>query len=143
MGGTIDLEGAAELIKKLDALPDKIADRALSGGLTAGARVGRNEVRKVAPILKLENVRGAGTHEPGLLLRSINARKVKKDNKNQLRSGIIMLGAAFYWYWQEFGSSHQPARPFIRPAIESAKERMAQGVIDYTRQRVDKIAAES
>ena len=32
---------------------------------------------------------------------------------------------SFYWRFQEFGTSHQPARPFVRPAVEATRAEVA------------------
>jgi HK97 gp10 family phage protein len=45
-----------------------------------------------------------------------------------LRGTVTIDPDAFYWKFQEFGTKHQPARPFARPAAEAETPAFEQGV---------------
>jgi len=58
-----------------------------------------------------EAARGRAPEETGALKKSIEVK----------RKGPAMYAVdvgVFYAHWQEFGSHHQPARPFLVPALE-------------------------
>ncbi len=65
--------------------------------------------RENAPVLA-----GPGPHRPGELKDSIEARR-----KSPAVSAVEV--GAFYGMFQEFGTSRQPARPFLVPALETHK----------------------
>lgn len=36
--------------------------------------------------------------------------------------------ASWYWFFGEFGTSHQPARPYMLPAVEAGKDKMVEEI---------------
>jgi HK97 gp10 family phage protein len=135
MPAEISLTGASELVSRLEALPDKLANNVMTGALYAGARLIRDEARRRAPILDLEKWRGP--HEPGLLLQNIVARRSRSRSRDEIIAKVGITRDAFYGHFIEYGTRHAAAYPFMRPALDTTQAEAAQEVVDYARERVD------
>lgn len=155
----IQLVGVKELQRSMDRLAPELMNAAESAVLRAGAR----------PILQAAKANVAvGKEGGGLLKRSLgmNVKKVRgvtdarigprkgwrtskgmvtarKDGKNRTKGEQYEAFAdpRRYSHFVEFGSSRLPARPFMRPAIDSSAPKvvdaMAQGLSKY----LDRVAA--
>lgn len=55
----------------------------------------------------------------GRLHENIVVRKLKPTKAHQIRFGVG-VGKAFWGMFQEFGTRHHPARPWMRPAFDQA-----------------------
>lgn len=55
------------------------------------------------------------------------------------KSEVSSQQAAVYAMFSEFGSKHQPARPWMRPVFDSTKERAVQILADTLREDLDSI----
>ena len=65
--------------------------------------------------------------QPGNLRKSIRRKRLKsRDEQTGAQVGISWTGRAFYGRFREFGTSKEPAKPFLRPAFE-AKRMMRSG----------------
>ncbi len=135
MPADIQLQGASELIAKLQALPDKLANNVMTGALFAGARVIRDEARRRVPILDL--TKWGGPHEPGALLQAILARRSRSRSRNEVLARVGISYDAFYGHYVEFGTRHARAYPFMRPAYDTKGGDAAQAVIDYAAGRLE------
>lgn len=142
MANHLTINGLAPTIQNLRSLPADIGGKGggpLRGALFAATRIIRDEAVTLAPI-------GTGTPNPGNLRRNIfiyrdrnprgstgaaeryiiSVRTGRKGLKRFKVSGSLRAltgGDAWYWFWVEFGTSKQPAKPFMRPAFESMKRR--------------------
>lgn len=140
----INLTGFKELEAALLKLPEELAKKveadALRGGMT--------------PVRKAAQTYAKRVRDTGQLYKSIglNIRRVRKKGQNinrytarvGPRGGFgIILGTKsrgknkgkpirrdprFYAHLIEYGTSSQPARPFIRPAIESSESAIIAGL---------------
>lgn len=138
-GFSIKLTGGKELLEKLKTLPDKVQTKVMRHAVADGINVIRNDIRSRAPILT-ENEGLNGPHLPGTLLKSIRARVLRNPDRNTVKAGILILPEAFYWRFNELGTRHQPARPFIRPAVDGLGHVACQSVIEYAKDGVEKEA---
>lgn len=105
------ITGAKDLDKLLKRLPGKIAGRILQSSLRLGAMVIVRDARTRAPSLT------------GTLRANIVARKTASAKRSGA-SAEITIGPtqdAFWGMFQEFGTRHHPARPWLRPAFEGSK----------------------
>lgn len=155
----IRIDGLQEIGAALRELPRRLDSKILNAGLLAGARVVRDEAKRLAPELSVEDDRW----ERGALRRAIAASRirptqyaaeatvrVRKLTKRQLakfKSRRRFLAGrlrrahprdAFYWVFVEFGTAKMTARPFLRPAFESQKERAVEAAIKVFRDRLEK-----
>lgn len=153
----IKVEGLRELNNLLTELPRRISVQVLRRALMDGAKPIVGSARSLAPVLKSPDPR----RTPGLLKAKIRARPVRdpehtatvvidvpkltpkqiaRFKKKHGKSGAKNPRDAFYWLWQELGTSKMPAHSYLRPAFEAKKLE----AVDVTRQRLtERIAIEA
>lgn len=143
-GFSVDVDGLAELDRRLLALGKKLQTRAARRGVAAGASVIRKEARRIA--------KAKGIKRHGYLIKNIAykrerkpksgesvqynigvrhgkhlSKKVRKTSKYQVWSArkqdwvTKYRDDPYYWHWQEFGTVKQQAKPFLRPAWKNKK----------------------
>ena len=101
-----ELKGASELRKVLRRLPQNAQRRVLQSSLRQGANVIRDEAKALAPVAT------------GKLAASIKVRKVGRSTGDSVHM-VVTTGDAFWGNFLEFGTGRQPARPFMRPALDA------------------------
>lgn len=112
--------GLSDARKLLKQLPINVQKRVMRASVRAGAAVLRTAVRRAAPV---------GTEpsplskEYGHLKDNIRVVQLKRDVPRDSASFRVDTGNAPQGFWREFGTSRQPARPWFRPAVDSAFER--------------------
>lgn len=138
----IELHGVSSVIRALEALPAALMKSAETAVLRAGA----------APIRKAAKTNAAKSKDSGLLTKSISMsvktvkghksarvgprkglrQKVTRTDTRTGRRYEEMADPNNYSHLVEYGTSHAAAKPFIRPAIDSAQgeviEAMAAGL---------------
>lgn len=110
---TAKIKGAQELRQVLRQLPDRVQKRVLAAAVRKGANVVRDAVIARAPVgTELDRHR---KH----LYQQINVRAIRGNNPQRVALAVS-TGAAYWGNFAEFGTRHQPARPFMRPAFEAS-----------------------
>jgi HK97 gp10 family phage protein len=123
MAETREVKGLRELRRDLKRLPKLIRNRVLHSALRAAAKPIVDSARARVPV------------KSGLIRRSIVVRKTKKQyrtSRAQVSIGVekgrrtkgskkVDFSDPFYWRFVEFGTIHQAAQPFLRPAIDAQK----------------------
>lgn len=125
--------GLADARKLLNQLPINVQKRVLKAATRSGAAVLRVAVRKAAPV---SEVMSKMSRTWGHLRDNVRVVQLKKDVPKDSAMFRVDTGNAPQGYWREFGTSRQPAKPWFRPAVDSAfaravdrmKERLALGV---------------
>jgi HK97 gp10 family phage protein len=107
---TTRIKDAREIERVLKQLPDKLSEQAFVNALRAGARIIVRDAQHRVPVFS------------GALRDAITVRKATK--KMQRRgAGNVVIGfkkpESRRAHLTEFGTSSQPAQPFMRPAIDS------------------------
>lgn len=134
MVAEIQLKGFDGIERALTQLPATVAKRLLTSSVRKGANVIAREMKARAPVRQDEGVKV-------LIRRGRNRIAVKGRRAGYLKASIgvrikraaaaagvpLVLGIgpsskAFWAGFQEFGTRHQPARPFARPALEAKSE---------------------
>jgi HK97 gp10 family phage protein len=145
--GTIQITGLSELEKNLEQFPDRLAKNILSGAIRAGAVVIQNEARSRAPQAAEKHFRYykgklTGVVIPGNLKKNIKVRLAPRSSRERPIEYWVYVGKkAFYWRFMEFGTSKMSAKPFMRPAFETMKEKAIERMKEYLGARIDKEAA--
>lgn len=109
----ISIEGLAELDAQLAQFEPTVRRRLASKALREGARLIRDRARKNCPV------------KTGTLRDSIRVRTGRVKAGQRLVRVLVTTGAGlfkgetFYGGFIEFGTSHAPAYPFIRPAFDA------------------------
>ena len=124
----VRIEGLTELLEKFDALDSKAAKGALRKALRAGGAVFKQAIIQRTP------VKTGQLRDDIIAATSIDASE---------RTGTSSAGPtrhSFYGEFEEFGTSHQPAKPFMRPAFDSAGEDALNAFVEVMTDAVDKAA---
>lgn len=106
---SLNIEGVRELQRNVDKLSRSFSKSTLRTALRNAAAPVRKEARSKAP------------KESGALRRAIKSRaKVTRSGFGFADVGVEK-GDVFYGHFIEVGTSQQPARPFLRPALDDAE----------------------
>ena len=123
--------GLRELEKSLNKLDVKIRANIMRRSLTAA----------MTPVVAAAkaNIDKQGISDSGLLRKSIvkKLRRAKNANNYNAEIDVGIWKRAFYGLFQERGTLHFPARPFLRPAldenvdkvVEAFKKKMREGIV--------------
>ncbi len=146
-GDPIHVRGLADLQRTLEQLPAKMQEHALVVAVSAGAKVLQAAMTSAAPVRndgRLKKMGGIGTKArlPGFLKASIGRKRDDKGSGSSVTYIVGVLGGAFYAKFLEFGSRHQAARPFIRPAVDTYQDGAVNRMADTLSTQIDHGARE-
>ena len=109
----IKITGIKQIEKKLSGMETKIARKVVRQALKKAAKPILAAAKRNAPV------------KTGALKKSLRVRVMKKKKH---RYGVMVAtsakwftGETFYAAFVEYGTKHLPARPFLRPAMDSQK----------------------
>lgn len=152
---SIEVQGLEELERKLGELDNKLAGKALYGALnfalTPVVKEAKTRVAKAKEPHAMV-IRGNNRKveiQPGLLASAIKKRRVpKKEMVGEFSDGAAMgvyIGTGTkqkfypqYWPFIEYGTSKQPAVPFIRPSFDNNVELMIERFSTKLNENIDK-----
>ncbi|QDJ91874.1 HK97-gp10 family putative phage morphogenesis protein [Acinetobacter haemolyticus] len=130
MEASVEFKGVDELARKLKLLADsKSARRIARKSSRQAMNLVRNSAREKAKriddretrekIWKNIMTQGGKTKDANLILMRVGVRGGASMNSKSNRQALESLsgGNTTYWRHIEFGNSHQPAVPFMRPAL--------------------------
>lgn len=128
MGDVVKVHGLRELQARMQKLADKVA-RKLAGQATgAAARLIKRQAQRLAPIADEPYTIEGVDVDPGNLPKKIISKKLSKRQTDLTSEHIVTVrrgakhGHAYrVGVFQEFGTVHHPAQPFLRPALEQEK----------------------
>lgn len=122
----IHVAGLSALERAMTSLTPKAARRALNAALMAGARIIVKEAKIRAP------------RRTGELRRNIVARQAPRGRAES--SAAVHIGVrqqAFYFQFHELGTRRIPAKPFLRPALDAAREPALAKIAERLGQRIE------
>jgi len=143
----VHIRGLKEIAAVLRELPADLVKSSFASALRSGLLPVQNEIQARAPVRsepgpKRLSKKSSKGRLPGYLRASV-ARKRGKATPHSMTVGITFR-KAWYWFLQEFGSSRQPARPFVRPALASSADRafaaFARAIQPAMKRSVDRLA---
>lgn len=115
---SLKFTGGLELSKALNALADELKPAVILEGLKAAGEPMRARMAQLAP------------REPGApdLAENIGMSQVKKfegvaTHEDEVALAIGPTKGFFYGYFQEFGTVHHSAQPFMRPSFDSEHQK--------------------
>jgi len=129
------VHGLPDYKAALMGLPAKLRKRALRNALAAGARVVRDEAKRLAPVLKAPTkYRAVGTVRNSIRVRTSKQARQKGDvgvfvnvqpPKRGLVNGVKQRGAKskldnFYWVFMEFGRKGRMAQAARQRVVRNA-----------------------
>ena len=134
----LEVQGFADLERKLQELPAKLSKKAARKGLRAGAKIVADRAKQLVPT------------DTGRLRRSIKVRAGQRSRKNisvlvltgtREELGIPASARGYYPMAIEAGSSKTPAQPYMRPAVRSEQGRAFRKIGEVTGEELEKEAA--
>ncbi len=153
--GSVEVQGLEELEAKLAELDNKLAGKAMYGALnyalTPVVKEAKQRARKAKePHAMVINANKRKVEiQPGLLASAVKKRRVpKSEMKGEFAQGAAMgvyIGTGTkqkfypqYWPFIEYGTSTQPATPFIRPAFDNNIDLMLSRFSEKLSENIDK-----
>ncbi len=136
------LEGVAELTRKLNELGAKTAGKELRGAVRAAAKIAYDKAKAAIPV-------GDEPHKtykgrlvaPGFAQRSLRLLARINRRKGSAEALIGVRREAFYALsFVELGTSRMGARPWLRPAFESSQDSMLRSLASELKKRIERIA---
>jgi HK97 gp10 family phage protein len=142
--GSFSITGLSDLEKRLSEFSDRVGKNILRGAVSAGAAVIRNEARLKAPkdtgemvrdimIKRAKEIKGSGDVTYQVFVRTGKKSRLAGKKRNVARD-------SFYWRFVEFGTSKMSAKPFMRPAFDTQKEKAVERIREYLAARIEKEA---
>lgn len=133
MSNTLEVEitGLDELEAKLKDIGDKLARKHLRKALRAGGKVLQEALVESAPVATGDTPAG---HDPGTLRDSIRPRLGMSSIKEEGKVSVGPSKDAFWGRFSEFGTRHEPARPWIRSAFDSSAQVALNAFVDALKQ---------
>lgn len=119
---SINIFGAKEIEAKFRALPAKIQNKLVRGGMTQAGRIVREEARERVPV------------DTGELRASIKARRPKGAKRGEIRREVA--ATAPHAHIIEQGRKGAEAQPFLAPALEAKQGEVVQAISDSVREGV-------
>jgi HK97 gp10 family phage protein len=136
---TLKVDGLRELQDKLRNLAPNIARNGLRAAVAAGAALIRNEARQKAPKDTGEMARDImiKRERDSTTYRALYSVFVRTGKKSRLGGkGRNVAKDSYYWRFVEFGTAKMAAKPFMRPAFESQKEKAVDAIRDKLAARI-------
>lgn len=116
---SIKIQGANQLAARLRELPQAVSRKVQIEALTAGAELIRAEAARMAP-----RSAGPGPHLADNIVTSAPS-VAQLEKRGRFDEAVVEVGPSrkpsdhFYGFFQEFGTKHHGAQPFMRPAFDS------------------------
>lgn len=130
-----DLRGAAEMERIMRQLGPRLAGKAGASALRAGAKVIQDEAKRLVP-------KKTRALERSIVLFTVPARR-RNDDEQAVQIGF-RPPVSRRAHLVEFGTQFTPARPFIRPALDSkasaALDKMRDALARALRREAEKLA---
>lgn len=115
---TLRIQGASDLAKRLKQLPDAVSRKVQLEALTAGAEPIRSAAAHLAP----RGHQGAPHLADDIVISAPSLAQLER--RDRFEETVVEVGPSitpndhFYGFFQEFGTKHHAAHPFMRPAFD-------------------------
>jgi HK97 gp10 family phage protein len=143
---TFKLEGMKELNQALKDLGPQVATKAGTAGARQATNVMRDAVKEAAPRGTEPTKRtwtnkdgSKGSADYGRLHQNIKTKKVRARKAHTV-SFQVTTGKAFWGRFSEFGTEHEPARPWFKPAVDKVAEQVVSALSTELKKAIDKAA---
>lgn len=113
-GQSIIITGVPEIDRKLRTLEPRLQKKVVRQAMRAGMKLVESAARALAP-------RDSGQLAAGIKTRAARARRGTITIEVRVGEGDFK-GETFYGGFQEYGTKHQPAHAFMKPAFETKGE---------------------
>lgn len=113
MSVSFSISGLADLQKRLSTLPDAVSFKVQQTALKAGAESIRAEAAALAPRSD------KAPHLADNIVIGVPTRGLEDVNEGDAVVAVGPQKNFFYGFFQEYGTIHQAAQPFMRPAFDN------------------------
>ncbi|ASA22084.1 HK97-gp10 family putative phage morphogenesis protein [Paenibacillus donghaensis] len=132
----IRVDGAEEVIRQLKRANAEIT-KEIRDLISQAAEIVFREADSRAPIGATGNTRfsleiNIGTSKKGAFYANVTVGA---------RKGDLSASAPFYVTFYEYGSSHQPPRPFMRPSMDKSRAKVRKLLIEGVKAVVERVGA--
>ena len=135
------IKGFENLNTILTKLPERVEANVLQKSTTGALRSIVKYMRGRAP--KNADYESPASKKYGPLRKNIFVKASKRDKKSGTRGAYITTGKAFWGFFYEKGTRHQPARPWFLPAFSAVSDliikRFADNVSEGILKEVEKL----
>ena len=131
---TVEIEGLRFLAQQLENLEAKAQRKVLRGAVRKAARPVMKEMRAKVPVDEGETKRAIA--QSVKVKRSIAHVDIGIRRKAKGRPGSRV-------HFIEFGTVHQPAQPFMRPALDTKKNEAVKRLGEALKEEIDKVTAKA
>lgn len=140
-GFSYGIAGIPELQQAMELLPKAAAGKALDNATRKAANVITEEIKLRAPVRadgfpKRVTDKSDKRRKPGYLKKRVGTQRIKVTQTSASYTAGMRFNlstgkarGAFYAYYQEYGTKHMAAKPFIRPAYEAKKAEALQTLL--------------
>jgi len=132
----MEIQGLAELERKMRQLGPKLAKNALRSAVNAGAQIIKKEAQARAPVhtgkLKKKAIYVTRSREESTATKQAYKVGVRMGRKEQKKGRD-----AFYWWYLEFGTKFVKKMPFLAPAFEAKKLQALDRIKQKLKQKLD------
>jgi HK97 gp10 family phage protein len=136
MRARVKVDGLAELKASLSELGTEVATK-------VGVKANRDAARELQAHLKAtaphDTIVSRLNRAYGTLRDNIRVRRQRARNQGVIVH-LVTIGSAFWGFFQEFGTSRMPARPWMRTGFERMLGRLREIQIERMRDGIDKAA---
>lgn len=117
----VKFEGGAELAKTLNSLPAIYSRKVVLEALTEGAEPIRDTAARLAPLGETENLSEHMTISTAIRIGSTAGGRWRPVDANEFAVAVGPSKHEFYGLFQEYGTVHHGAQPFLRPAFDQER----------------------
>ena len=145
---SVNVEGLAEIERKLALIPDRIGNRALRRALRKGANVIRDIARNNAR--RIDDPETREMIAKNIAVQSGGRKREKAAGGVMMRVGVmggarpmreregLPGGNTTHWRFVEFGTSDTRAQPFMRPAAAEGAGKAVEVIVQAMNTEIDK-----
>lgn len=128
----VDPRSLAEILGTIKKI-DNLAQKQINAAARAGAKFIQRKAKEKAPV----SADGSHGRSKGFLKKSIKIKAEKSKTKGKKAYSIGIRGDAYYGVFQEYGSKKNPAKPFLRPALDENRDELTRIVLGEVAKGVD------
>lgn len=146
MASFANVRGFDQLEAALAQLPKEIQGKYLAQAVSAGGAVIQAEIKARTPVRQEGGAKKLSKNShvgrlPGYLKALVTRQLLRNGNAHGLTYRIGFGRKGFYGLFYDRGTTHQPARPFVEPAIEASQQRAVFQIGEKLGRMIDAFAA--
>ncbi|ETF00683.1 hypothetical protein W822_20015 [Advenella kashmirensis W13003] len=148
----IDIKGIDNVLNTLNKLPRDVASSSQGGMVNLSMRKGARLIQAKQKVMLQASIDKNGSESTGLLMKNLQIKRGRTNNGHKL---VLTVRRKSYpkkegqkkaattrqtAQLMEYGSSHQPEQPWVRPAFVATASTSIATITDDLKKRVDKAA---